>query len=603
MPQDQEALDEFRAAERTGDTARVRQLFTSGRLDAWDASAELKHTPRDPQILRCLLENGADAKGVNFRRINSGEILRVLAEFGFDIKTKCHLVLHNFVKDPDTIDWPLDQGVDVNATDTRFVDDGIPLAPREHDYSNKLLNLVAATGNVQLLDHLVGRGADVHKSLALHYAASPAMISCLLDHHHMDINADSDDLRDFFHASKDSGTPLCSAIFRQNLPVVEELLSRGADPKRAGKNGDLPVLKAVGDDFMFNVGFLPALKPLLDAGADEAHALRSAVRHGKVDAAKVCLEAGADATLALKAAHERKASIAKEIRAGNATERQLDRQERNGIMIKMLESSITNVLTLLSIASFAPQVRLIRDRGDLAGISPSYILYNLLIATFLFATALHIVTSMVPDLPPTEYFLDIGQFAVVWVGQLALFCLSLTLPTYTAAQKRRLAASFVSFTAITLAPTIFEAFIPKDDRIWYTAGLDYLLFFLLAPIMQLLGLVALHVQVRETKSRTTLGALSVEGLYAQTLVFTLGASMVFRVKMLPEYWDGNPSLPPERNTPLAKLWMGIVGWYEMVGWATLDNLIFAFAQGSLWWIARRQSVGGGFGERGPLLEG
>lgn len=80
------------------------------------------------------------------------------------------------------------------------------------------------------------------------------------------------------------------------------------------------------------------------------------------------------------------------------------------------------MLIVLSIASFAPQIRRIRNRGDLTGISPSYILYNLLIATFLFATALHLLAFdyEAPDPPTTEHWLDVVQFAVVWVGQLTL---------------------------------------------------------------------------------------------------------------------------------------------------------------------------------------
>ncbi|SMR52549.1 unnamed protein product [Zymoseptoria tritici ST99CH_3D1] len=340
MSQDDQAFEEFREALSSGDVDRIRQLYAAGRLDAEDVSEQLMQTPEDPVMLRCLLECGGDPNDISLRGVGSGEELRILAEFGFDIKSKGHLILYNFVEDQETLDWLLDRGVDINATETRIVDNGIPLAPSERDYSNKLLNQVAAAGNVQLFNHLVARGAEVSRSLALHYAASPAMISCLLDQHNMDIHADSDDLRDFYHDAKDSGTPLCSAIFHQNLPVVEELLNRGADPERCGKTGHPPLAKAVGDDFGFNRGLLPALRLLLDAGADKDYALTCSVLHGKVEAAQICLDAGADPVSALKTAHERKASIIEEMDFVNTSETEKDRERRNEAMIQLLKSWI-----------------------------------------------------------------------------------------------------------------------------------------------------------------------------------------------------------------------------------------------------------------------
>ena len=162
-----------------------------------------------------------------------------------------------------------------------------------------MLNNAAASGDVELFNHLVARGADPHKSMALHYVSkikdpekAVAMLSNLLDKHNMNIHADTDDLRDFFHDAQDSGTPLCTAVWRKNLTVVEELLRRGAHPDAGGATGDSAVSKAVGG-LMFE-GFLPALQPLLDAGADPTRALVSAASTGKLDIAKDCLQYGAD---------------------------------------------------------------------------------------------------------------------------------------------------------------------------------------------------------------------------------------------------------------------------------------------------------------------
>lgn len=201
--------------------------------------------------------------------------------------------------------------------------------------SLKILNNVAAAGDIALFDHLVASGADVSRSLSLHSASkcqdeSSAVISHLLEKYKMDIHADTDDLREFFHDAPDSGTPLCSAIHHANLAAVGELLSRGADPERCGKSGYPPVIKAIGDPA--NVGFLPALKPLLESGVDSQFALTCAVRHSKLEAAKICLQAGADPRVTL--------SVAVEVGNANVREAAVDELEENDAAVKESEAMI-----------------------------------------------------------------------------------------------------------------------------------------------------------------------------------------------------------------------------------------------------------------------
>lgn len=159
------------------------------------------------------------------------------------------------------------------------------------DYSLKVLNIVAAAGDIELFDHLVSRGADPHRSMALHRAGkcpdpekSIAMIDHLLDKHHMDIEANSEDLRRTID-SIDAGTPLNCAIYYQNLTAFKHLLKRGARPS------------GVMDQIVGRFGihpFLPALGPLLDAGADPDDALEFVIRTDDIEAARLCVEAGAD---------------------------------------------------------------------------------------------------------------------------------------------------------------------------------------------------------------------------------------------------------------------------------------------------------------------
>lgn len=213
------------------------------------------------------------------------------------------MTTRDFARDRKTLDWLLDWGVDINRTDTQRLNNGFNLAPGETDSSLHLLKNVAADENIPLFDYLVGRGADVSLSTALHSASacedpnlSRAMACHLLDKYGMNINSNNDDFRDFVHDADDRGSPLCSAILNRNLAVVLELLERGANPTYPDM---YPVSYAVAED-----GFLAALSPLLSAGADAASALDIAVGFSNLEAAKICMSFGADPARSLGKAIE-----------------------------------------------------------------------------------------------------------------------------------------------------------------------------------------------------------------------------------------------------------------------------------------------------------
>lgn len=92
----------------------------------------------------------------------------------------------------------------------------------------------------KLHDHLIARGADQSRSLALHCATkcqdaekSTVMIEHLLDKYCMDIDFDNEQLRDNFQPVGESGTPLNSAVDHHNLAAMHKLLARGANPESA----------------------------------------------------------------------------------------------------------------------------------------------------------------------------------------------------------------------------------------------------------------------------------------------------------------------------------------------------------------------------------
>ena len=139
---------------------------------------------------------------------------------------------------PEILDWMLDQGADITRTDEsrRTARGRHRMKGGGKDYSLEVLNRAAAQGNVELFKHLVHRGADPSRRLALHRVSEckdttklVAMIDCLLDQYDFDIEADN---RQFLKTGPrpNLGTPFHVAIYNKNIDAVRHLLKRGADP-------------------------------------------------------------------------------------------------------------------------------------------------------------------------------------------------------------------------------------------------------------------------------------------------------------------------------------------------------------------------------------
>lgn len=180
--------------------------------------------------------------------------------------------------------------------------------------------------------------------------------------------------------------------------------------------------------------------------------------------------------------------------------------------------------------------------------------------------------------------------------------LTLTLPPSQPDQTRFATIAYTSFLAITLLPVLAEATTVSSgsdaDREWYEVLFIAPLLYVVGPMVQILGLAALRAQAFEIRKArdsddAAADALSVRGLVVQAVVFFLvGISFVWRMRVPSEELD-------EHFVVNLRL------WYWTVGWATVNNLIFAGVQGGLAWIAWRpdgEDVGGGLGERRGLLE-
>ena len=80
---------------RACDRSRVRELFETTPLDANDATKCLSWASPDLDMMRFLLEHGADAHSFSITSAASGslDVLKLLLEFGFDVKSQGHLIL------------------------------------------------------------------------------------------------------------------------------------------------------------------------------------------------------------------------------------------------------------------------------------------------------------------------------------------------------------------------------------------------------------------------------------------------------------------------------------------------------------------------------
>jgi len=84
-----------------------------------------------------------------------------------------------------------------------------------------------------------------------------------------------------------------------------------------------------------------------------------------------------------------------------------------------------SILVVASIASSAPQINLIRHHGNCTGISLSYLLFNLVVATYNFTLILYAATDGEDTIwfrQPSDAgdWLNIAQFSVAALGHLVL---------------------------------------------------------------------------------------------------------------------------------------------------------------------------------------
>lgn len=327
------ALKELWDVFDAGDADRIRAIFSTTTFGPSTFGPEqaqalleenIEQIASPNEITRALLDSGASVKTINPSNLREGcgsiDLFRFLAEEGVDFKGKGHEILEDFVHDREIVDFLLDQGVDINRPDETRDTEGRkfpppcrpPLPPASHgpplppasrdpplfDKTLGVLNNTAALGDIELFDHLVSRGADVSKSIALHTAtACPsstktrAMIIHLIEDYGFDPNGDHNatglrNLPTLGSGPWDVGVPLDFAIRHHNLAAVQILLEKGADPNPRHYD----VVRE----------FPAAVESFLDAGADANVTLKEAIKSNSVEVAKLCLRSKMNTEIILK---------------------------------------------------------------------------------------------------------------------------------------------------------------------------------------------------------------------------------------------------------------------------------------------------------------
>lgn len=152
---------------------------------------------------------------------------------------------------------------------------------------------------------------------------------------------------------------------------------------------------------------------------------------------------------------------------------------------------------------------------------------------------------------------------------------------------------YISFLLISVVPIYIDAVDPEEpsQRGWFSGIFISVHTIFVNPIVTAGIILAFCAQWQKAS------ALSTFGLATQAVVFSLVAlSWASRVRFI----DPLPEMPP--GVPLQNLF---IIWYQLVGWATVDNAIFAMIQLVLFCLAthHKRGIADSFSrpEQEPLL--
>ncbi|KAL5341920.1 hypothetical protein BJX70DRAFT_405312 [Aspergillus crustosus] len=235
-------------------------------------------------------------------------------------------------------------------------------------------------------------------------------------------------------------------------------------------------------------------------------------------------------------------------------------------------------LTIFTALSFLPRLHKLFTSKKSSGISPYYVLSNLLLATN--HSTIYLALSD---------FLNLTLLFIVWLLFFLLFIVTLSyLPPADQPAKRTVVSIYIGFLLISLILQVYDILggfndIAHSER-------DWLLVFFIAghiaivnPVLTLCALVSAAYQSRRIlRGPTVVNEFSVSGLAAQSVVFALVAS--------PRFVDN-----------------AVLDWYVKFGWPVVENAVFAIVHFVILCVVVRRSWGGTHpcliqrGETEPLL--
>ncbi|USW53452.1 hypothetical protein Slin15195_G067710 [Septoria linicola] len=270
----------------------------------------------------------------------------------------------------------------------------------------------------------------------------------------------------------------------------------------------------------------------------------------------------------------------------------------------MAAKTLAVVLIVASSWSFVPQLQLLWSSRSTDRLSNVYVLVNLISATQQLTIGLHGILvepeSFMHHQPKANFddWLNVVQFVVVWIGHLATFFLVVSFSSSGIVQKGASVVIYAAYLSGTLAIIVYEVIL--GDVLyadWVRAMFLGMHIMYVNPVVHILAIVAFLFQARAMRSETGTASLSVQGLRVQSAVFfVVGVAWFFRLRIPRGGFYAEP------GQPRYSAWTKLLVWYQMIGWATVANVIFAFVRGGLFLVARRHDeVTRGVAEAAPLL--
>ncbi|KAJ5200044.1 hypothetical protein N7491_009155 [Penicillium cf. griseofulvum] len=283
-----------------------------------------------------------------------------------------------------------------------------------------------------------------------------------------------------------------------------------------------------------------------------------------------------------------------------------------------------SILSISTVLSFYPQIRYLWLRKNSSGISPYYILFNLIAATEQFTIVFFLLVNnslgnetFIHTPPTTGDWLNLSQMTFSYVLFLIVyerlqsdrqveiivltspdsFVLTLHYLPDSQVHKGVALAIYSIFLLISIIPVLFDVITggPYDKGAYRNWPLDIFRGFhiiFINPVVTLLIVISFVFQVRRSLQESS-PCISVRGLAIQAFVFALlGMSWLLRVR-----W-------PTSDT--SAYYDSSLVWYRLVGWAAVDHLLFALGQAILCFIVWRYSTNAAqdpVGETEPLLNG